>query len=97
MNALKHTPGPWRFEQPDEQSPNIWIVAEENAGIAKIEPCDYDDGMGHRHTGEDWANTLLISLAPEMFELLRTARAMKEPTREWLDAACAIISKVEAE
>jgi len=73
-----HTKLPWSVEQPCDQSPNLWIVAKDNPGVAKIEPCDYDDGEGHRLTDEDQANAALIVRAvnchAELAAALRNSR-----------------------
>lgn len=69
--AAAHTAGPWTVEKSNQrQSPNLWIIAPGNAGICKIEPCDYDDGKGERLTAEDFANARLIAAAPELLEAL---------------------------
>lgn len=72
MSTAPHTPGPWRIEQPNDYTPHIWITAEGNPSIAKIETCDYDDGLGERLTDQDQTNARLISAAPEMLEALET-------------------------
>lgn len=73
MTQVQHTPTPWSVEQPNEQTPNLWIVAAGNPGIAKIETCDYDDGKGHRITGEDQANAAFIVKAANSHQALVNA------------------------
>lgn len=68
---IKFTPGPWDIDFDVDQSPSIWIEAKSNVGVCKIEPCSYDDGLGHRLTDEDWANARLIAAAPELLVALR--------------------------
>ena len=71
MTEFKGTPGPWSIENPSEDTPSIWIVAEnDNGGIAKIEVCDYGDGQGERHTNVDKANSFAISAVPDLIEAL---------------------------
>ena len=79
----KHTPGPWLIEQPNEQTPHIWIVAEGNSGIAKIECCDYDDGFGERLTEEDQANAYVISATPELFAACMAAKRLIDNINEF--------------
>jgi hypothetical protein len=67
MMETRFTPGPWAIEQPNEDTPFIWIVAKTSSGVAKIETCDYDDGRGERLTEEDRANAHLIAAAPDLF------------------------------
>lgn len=68
MNETKYTPGPWSIDYDTHRSPNIWIHAKGNSGIAKVEICDYSDGLGHRITEEDHANSRLIAAAPDLLE-----------------------------
>lgn len=72
---MTHTPAPWRIEQPNESTPHIWITADgDNGGIAKLETCNYDDGLGERHTDQDRANAALIAAAPCLLEACENAR-----------------------
>ena len=64
--SAPHTPGPWAIEAPSDMTPHIWISAPTNSGCAKIEICDYEDGLGERLSAEDWANANLITAAPEL-------------------------------
>lgn len=71
MTSFKGTPGPWSIEAPNQSTPHIWIVADDdNGGIAKLETCNYDDGMGERHTDIDHANARLIATAPDLLKEL---------------------------
>lgn len=49
----------------------LWVSAATVLGIAKIERCDYGDGLGERLTEEDCDNARLIAAAPDLLAALR--------------------------
>ena len=70
----KHTPGPWNVHFDHKASPSIWIDANDNAGIAKIEPWDHHGTTSETHNDEDWANARLIAASPELLSACRWFR-----------------------
>lgn len=70
---MKHTPGPWRIDYDENASPHIWIDAETEFGVAKIESCDHGDGKETLNQ-EDWDNARLIAAAPELLAALKLAQ-----------------------
>lgn len=60
----QHTPAPWKVDYDPEESDSIWIVGVDGLPIARIEPCDRGDGKGEVLSRQDFANALLLALAP---------------------------------
>mgnify|MGYP001417836903 CR=1 FL=1 len=69
---MKHSSGPWRISHNRREA----VVKSEGGLIATCDAGDYSCGKE-----EGYANALLISLAPEMYEALAT-------TSEILEAMC---------
>jgi len=60
-----HSPGPWTVNYDPEESASIWI--ESPAGpIAKIEPCDRDDGNGEVLSSRDFADARIMAASLEL-------------------------------
>lgn len=95
--SVKHTPGPWSCDE-DPMGPEILTIIADAAKptydwkiVAQLSADDDSDIPPHIAR----ANARLIASAPEMFAILKSARAMKAPTQAWLDDTFAIIAKVE--
>lgn len=73
MNGPNHTPGPWSLDYDPEMSPNIWIVAPTNSGVAKVEICEHREGRPEELNDEDWANAAFIVRACNSHDALLSA------------------------
>ena len=80
-SEVKHTPGPWAFEDPMGRDVGLWIVqgglpTYEWSCIAMVTADDAEtrkDGRKRHITFvEQQANARLIAAAPELLEALRT-------------------------
>lgn len=76
---LKHSPGPWRVEEIDDEF-----------GIFKILPkgsmlvnAHVFSGEEHGHTAQERADADLIAAAPELLEALKVAAKLIPQARFW--------------